>query len=72
MAWTNGTFLCKPKSKLDSHIGAERNLGPKRRGKQGELVGTRTCLKPFSKMGLKVLNFEKHLQTMGLKVRKTK
>jgi hypothetical protein len=37
--------LCKPKSKLDSHFGGKRNLGPKRGGKQGELVGTRTHLK---------------------------
>jgi len=39
MAWTNGTFLRKPKSKLDSHFKAKRNLGPKRGGKQGELAG---------------------------------
>ncbi len=49
MAWTNGTFLRKPKSKLDSHIGAKRNLGPKRGGKQGELAGMRTCLKCIPK-----------------------
>ncbi len=45
MAWTNGTFLHKLKSKLDSHIKAKRNLGPKIGGKQGELAGTWTCLK---------------------------
>ncbi len=36
-------FLRKPKSKSDSHIGAKKNLGPKRGGKQGELTKTRTC-----------------------------
>jgi hypothetical protein len=45
MAWTNGTLLHKPKSKSDYYVGAKRNLGPKRGGKQGELVGTCTCLK---------------------------
>ncbi len=45
MAWTNGTFLNKPKSKSNSHFGAKKNLGPKKGGKQGELVGTCTCLK---------------------------
>jgi len=45
MAWTNGTLLCKPKSKLDSYLGAKRNLDPKRGGKQGELAGTCTCPK---------------------------
>jgi len=45
----NGTFLCKPKSKSNSHIGAKRNLGPKRGGKQGELVGMCTCLKCIPK-----------------------
>jgi hypothetical protein len=45
VAWTNGTFLCKPKSKLDSNFGAKKNLGPKRRGNQGEFVGTCACLK---------------------------
>jgi hypothetical protein len=45
MAWTNGTFLRKPKSKLNSHMGAKRNLGPKRGGKQGELAGTCICSK---------------------------
>ncbi len=45
MAWTNGTLLRKPKSKSDSHIGAKRNLGPKRGGKQGEFAGICTCLK---------------------------
>ncbi len=49
MTWTNGTFLCKLKSKWDSHFGALRNLGPKRGGKQGEFVGTCTCLKCISK-----------------------
>jgi hypothetical protein len=49
MAWTNGTFLRKPKSKSNSHFGAKKNLGPKRGGKQGELVGTRTCLKCIPK-----------------------
>jgi hypothetical protein len=49
MAWTNGTFLCKFKSKLDSHIGAKRNLGPKRGNKQGALVGTCTCSKCIPK-----------------------
>jgi hypothetical protein len=29
--WTNGTLLRKPKSNLDSHIEAKRNLGPKKR-----------------------------------------
>jgi hypothetical protein len=43
--WTNGTFLRKPKSKSDSYFGVKRNLGPKRRGKQGELAGTYTCFK---------------------------
>ncbi len=45
MVWTNGTFLHKPKSKSDSHIGVKKNLGPKRGGKQGELAGTCTCSK---------------------------
>jgi hypothetical protein len=45
MALTNGTLLRKPKSKSDSHIGAKRNLGPKRKRKQGELAGTCTCSK---------------------------
>ncbi len=44
MAWTNGTILRNPKSKLDSYLGAKRNLGPKRGGKQGELAGT--CTRP--------------------------
>jgi hypothetical protein len=29
MVWTNGTFLHKPKSKLDSHIGLRETLAPK-------------------------------------------
>jgi len=49
VGWTNGTFLCKPKSKLDSHIKAKKNLGPKRGGKQGELIRTHTCLKCIPK-----------------------
>ncbi len=49
MVGINGTFLRKPKSKSNSHIGAKRNLGPKRGGKQGELVGTCTCLKCIPK-----------------------
>ncbi len=49
MAWTNGTLLCKPKSKSDSYLGAKRNLGPKRGGKQGELAGMCTCLKCIPK-----------------------
>ncbi len=49
MAWINGTLLHKLKSKSNSHIKAKRNLGPKRRGKQGELVGMRTCLKCIPK-----------------------
>jgi hypothetical protein len=43
--WTNETLLRRPKSKSDSYLGVKRNLGPKRGGKQGELVGTCTCLK---------------------------
>jgi len=46
--WTNGTFLRRPKSKLDSYLGL-RKLGPKRGGKQGELAGTCTCLKCIPK-----------------------
>jgi hypothetical protein len=49
MAWTNGILLHKPKSKSDSHIGTKRNLGPKRGGKQGELVGTCACPKCIPK-----------------------
>jgi hypothetical protein len=49
VAWTNGTFLHKPKSKLNFHFGDRRNLGPKRGGKQGELAGMRTCLKCIPK-----------------------
>jgi len=45
VAWTNGVLLRKPKSKSDSYLGAKRNLGPKRGGKQGELAGTCTCPK---------------------------
>jgi hypothetical protein len=55
MAWTNGTFLHKPKSKLNSHFGAKRNLGPKNGGKQGEFVGARTCLKCIPKGWLVVV-----------------
>ncbi len=54
MTWTNRTFLHKPKSKFDSHIGAKRNLGPKRGSKQGELSGMRTCLKCIPKGSLVV------------------
>jgi hypothetical protein len=43
-------FLRKPKSKLDSHFGARRNLGPKRGGKQGELA--RTCMLKVHPKGL--------------------
>jgi hypothetical protein len=43
--WTNGTFLRKPKSKSNSHIGVKRNIDPKREGKEGELTGTCTCFK---------------------------
>ncbi len=49
MAWTNGIFLCKPKSKSNSHIEAKKNLSPKKGGKQGELVGKRMCLKCIAK-----------------------
>jgi hypothetical protein len=49
MAWTNGTFLHKPKLKSDYHFGAKRNLGPKKGGKQGELAGMCTCLKCVTK-----------------------
>ncbi len=55
VAWTNGTFLHKPKSKLDSHIGDGTNLGPKRGGKQDELVGTHTYSKCISKGWLVVV-----------------
>ncbi len=46
-------FLCKSKS--NSHFGVKRNLSPKRGGKQGELVGTRTCLKCIPKGWLVVV-----------------
>jgi len=49
VAWTNGTLLRKPKSKSDSYLGAKRNFGPKRGGKQGELAGTCTCEKCIPK-----------------------
>jgi hypothetical protein len=49
VAWTNGTSFRKLKLKSDSHIGARRNLGFKRGGKQGELAGTCTCLKCIPK-----------------------
>jgi hypothetical protein len=49
MAWTNGPFLHKPKSKSNSHFGPKKNLGPKRKNKQGELVGMCTCLKCIPK-----------------------
>ncbi len=49
MTWTNGTSLCKPKSKSNSHFGAKKNLIPKIGGKQGELAGTCTCLKCIPK-----------------------
>ncbi len=55
MAWTNGSFLRKPKSKSNSHFKAKRNLGPKREGKQGEFVGTRTWLKCIPKGWLVVV-----------------
>ncbi len=55
MAWTNGTFLRKPKSKSNSHIGAKRNLDPERRGKQGEFARMRTCLKCIPKGWLVVV-----------------
>ncbi len=58
MAWTNGIFLRKPKSKSDSHIGAKRNLGPKRGGEQGEFAGTCTCSKCIQKGGLVVATNE--------------
>jgi hypothetical protein len=40
---------------LDSHIGAGRNLGPKRRNKEGEFVGTCTCSKCIPKGWLVVV-----------------
>jgi hypothetical protein len=49
VAWTNGTLLHKPKSKSDSHIGAKKNIGPKKGSKQGELAGTCTCSKCIPK-----------------------
>ncbi len=55
MAWTNGTLLCKPKSKSDSYLGATRNLGPKRGGMQGELTRTCTCPKCIPKGWLVVV-----------------
>ncbi len=45
VAWTNGTLSRTPKIKIGLHLGARRNLGPKRGGKQGELAGTCTCPK---------------------------
>jgi hypothetical protein len=48
-------FLHNPKSKSDSHIGAKRNLGPKRKGKQGEFAGTCTCWKCIPKGWLVVV-----------------
>jgi hypothetical protein len=39
MAWINGTFLHKPKSKSDSHIGAKRNLAPKEEASKVSLWG---------------------------------
>jgi hypothetical protein len=47
--WTNGTSLHRPKSKSNSYFGVKRNLDPKRRGKQGELAGTCTCLECIPK-----------------------
>ncbi len=55
MAWINEFFLRKPKSKLDSHFGAKGNLGPKKGGKQGELVGMCSCLKCIPKGWLVVM-----------------
>jgi hypothetical protein len=46
---TNETSLRKFKSKSDSHFAVKRNFGPKRRGKQNELVGMRTCSKCIPK-----------------------
>ncbi len=45
----------KPKSKSDSHIGAKRNLGPKKGGKQGELARTCKCSKCIPKGWLVVV-----------------
>jgi hypothetical protein len=55
VVWTNGTSLRKPKSKSNSHFGARKSPGPKRGGKQGELVGTHTCLKCIPKDWLVVV-----------------
>jgi hypothetical protein len=56
MAWMNGTFLRKPKSKSDSYLGAKRNLSPKRGGKQGELA----CRNPtLAKCGGEAQHLEK-------------
>jgi hypothetical protein len=49
MAWANKNLFRKLKSKSNSHIGVKKNLGPKRRGKQGELAGMHTCLKYIPK-----------------------
>ncbi len=46
---TNGTLLHRPKSKSNSYFRVKRNLGPKRGGKQGELIGTCTCFKCIPK-----------------------
>jgi hypothetical protein len=60
MAWTNGTFLCKPKSKSDSHFEVKKNLGLRKGGKQSELAWMRTCLKCIPKGWLVVVNAGNH------------
>jgi len=49
LSWDKWNFLCKPKSKLDSYFGVEKNLDLKRGGKQGELAGTCISLKCIPK-----------------------
>jgi hypothetical protein len=57
MKWhgTNGISLHKLKSKSNSNFGAKNNFGPKKRSKQGEFVGTHTCLKCIPKGWLVVV-----------------
>jgi len=55
VAWTNGIFLRKLKSKSDSHFGVKRNFGPKIGDNQSELVRMCTCLKCIPKGWLVVV-----------------
>ncbi len=51
VAWTNGTFLRRPKSKSDSYFGVEENLAPREEASKVSLQGHAHALSASRRVG---------------------